>query len=577
MVKTLFTYSYLYIIVVIVAICIQLYFSTSVMSNGIKIYKRVKAVRVSLWIILTGAICYLFFKWTGDKLFSTEIFFGPEYRLLSIVVLIFALFASIGLQVSNVTAFLSKGVTVYKTVKAVRIFLWLMITGILCFLFFRWTGDRIISIILLITPEYKYLTIATIIAFLVFLYVKQKNVYEQLDVFGSVALICWLWLFVIIASAHFIFHYQLIGKGIRLFTYVVDVIPGYYKIIPYIILFSWIINGYVLVHITFRRTKKIITEYLDKKIRESYQEKIIELTYSETYDNELPAKEQEYFLRVKRLFFTRKIFTDELLRMHEMVYGKLHERIHSFFDLLLLPEDARNYLHNRLWYYKIKGLRIYSQLSDKSEIPYIQKLIASNNNVLRSEAQLAMARLTEDENPLSYLKDLQKRLTIWEQLNLMHYFINFQKPVGDLSALLESKNNSVVAFGLHCIRQFNRFEYRDQTIALTRHPDVDVQDAAFRALTLHGDPEVTEYIISRYDNTSALSNRLSIIKALGVIGDAASIPFLEQQARLTVEDEICIELFISLIRIDAQEASDFAGSDNSGSLLRIYNHVIDLT
>jgi len=70
---------------------------------------------------------------------------------------------------------------------------------------------------------------------------------------------------------------------------------------------------------------------------------------------------------------------------------------------------------------------------------------------------------------------------------------------------------------------------------------------------------------------------LSIIKALGVIGDAASIPFLEQQARLTVEDEICIELFISLIRIDAQEASDFAGSDNSGSLLRIYNHVIDLT
>lgn len=500
MVRNITSYFIIYIIVIIIAICLQLCFSTSLIPKVVSLYKRIKALRVTLWLILTITICYLFFQWTGDNFFS---------------------------------------------------------------------------VLFLISSEYKHLTIASIMVFLILLFVEHKNRDELLDVFGSAAFICWLWAFVITASVHFIIQFGLIGKGIRLFDYLTEVIPGYYKILPYVILIICAINIYILLDITVRRTSKIISEYMKQKFRESYQEKILELTYSDEYENGLPAREQIYFKKVKRLLFTRSIFADELLRMHEMVYGVLHKRVHLYFDLLLLPNDAHNYLHSRHWYYKIKGLRIYAQLDNKKEIAYIKRLMLSKNNVLRSEAQLAMARLTEDNNPLYFLKDLQQQLTVWEQLNLIHYFTNFKKTVGDLSSLLASKNISVVTFGLHCIRIFNCFEYFDQILALTRHPDPNVQDVAFEALALHEDPEVVCYLISRYDNSLPLSTRLNILKTIGIIGDPVAVPFLKEQIKADMEIEICIELFKSLIQIAPLEAYNITISDHIGNLSRIYNHVID--
>lgn len=492
---------------------------------------------------------------------------APFFIYITVIII------AICLQLYFSTSFISKMVDLYKRIKALRVTLWLILAVTLCYLFFQWTGDKIISVLFLISPEYKHLTIASIMAFLVLLFAQNKNKDEFLDVFGSVALICWLWAFAITASVHFIIHFGLIGKGIRLFDYLTEVIPGYYKILPYVILIICAINVYILMDITVRRTSKMISEYMKRKFRESYQEKILELTYSD--ENGLPAREQAYFKKVKRLLFTRNIFADELLRMHEMVYGVLHKRVHLYFDLLLLPNDAHNYLHSRHWYYKIKGLRIYAQLGNQKEIAYIKRLMLSKNNVLRSEAQLAMARLTEDDNPLYFLKDLQQRLTVWEQLNLIHYFTNFKKPIGDLSSLLTSKNNSVVTFGLHCIRIFNCFEYFDQIIELTRHPDPNVQNVAFEALALHGDPEVVCYLISRYDNSLPLSTRLNILKTMGVIGDPVAVPFLKEQIKAGMEVEICIELFKSLIRIDPMEAYNITISDHIGDLSRIYNHVID--
>ena len=133
-----------------------------------------------------------------------------------------------------------------------------------------------------------------------------------------------------------------------------------------------------------------------------------------------------------------------------------------------------------------------------------------------------------------------------------------------------------MTFGLHCIRLFNRFEYREQILELTRHADSGVQEAAFEALTLHGDPEVVRYIISRYDPKLPLSTRLSIIKALETIGDPAAVLFLKSEFALGAEDLISIALFKALIRIDPQGASEVTASDSSGEFLRIYNHVIDL-
>jgi len=481
----------------------------------------------------------------------------------------------VSMQLLFSTSLLQYAVKLYWSVRLIRISLWLILLSILGFIILKFAGNQIIAFFILIAPEYKHLTIASIVAFFLLLYVKKNNLYEYLEVFGSVLLIIWVGLFGIITFIHFAIHFQLLEAAIRLFVRVNSIMWGGYKVIPYLIILMVLIDIYLLIDIAVRKVRKILIDYLEKKIRVSYQGKIIELIYDDVVDNVLMIKEQNYFKRVKRLFFTRQIFTEELLRMHEIVSGKLYDRIHFIFNMLLLSNDSHNYLHHRLWYYKVNGLRIYAQLGNRNEILYIQKLTNSGNSVLRSEAQLALARLSEDENPFGYLKNARQKLTDWEQINLIHYYTHHQKPVGDLTELLNSYNDSVVLFGLNCIRAFNRFDYRDLIIELTKRKDIRVKNTAIELLEMFDEPEIAEFILKSYDNQLPLSTRIKIINTLGKIGDNSTVVFLKQLISSELDLEMSIELLASLNKVDPQAALHIIQADSTHRLQRIFDHITD--
>jgi len=490
------------------------------------------------------------------------------------ILFLIACIAAISLQLYLSTSLLAKAVTIYKTVKVLRVLIWSLLIGFLCYLIFALAGAQVFSILLLLIPEYISLTIAAIITFFILLYVLSKNEYDILNVFGSVLLIIWVTCFVLGTFIHLGIHFQLLDKTRHLLVYLNRELPGNYKVLPYFLMVGWIINFFALLYVTGRRISNILTDYITQKVRSSYQEKIIELINEDADENGFTVDEQNYLKKVKRLFFTRQIFSGELLRMHELVYGSLHDQIHRLFYSLSLTEDAFYYLHSRHWFFKIKGLRIYAELGDRSEIAYIQGLIMSENPVLRFEAQLALTRLSEDEKPLDYLKDLELPLTVWEQLNLIHFYTNHKKPVGNLSGLLESKNTSVIYFALQCIRKFNRIEYKSKIVELTRHPDLNVKNVSFQTLSLYEEPEIVSYLLSCYDNSMVLSTKISIIRSLSRIGNMEAFTFLKEQIDTMENDEICIELFRALIHIDSQQASDLAKSDYL-RFMRLYEHVTE--
>ena len=525
-------------------------------------------LRVSLLLLLAGVLVFFLLRFAGGNIIQWTLSLLTYYKFLAISAVVVALSSEFHYLIS----LWEYGVKSVKTNRTLRVTLWIMLLGIPCLLYYKMTGDRFLHFILLFTPEYTYMTVTAIIAFFILHYVYSKNEYENLDVFGSVLLIIWVSIFVLGFSLHLAVHFKLFEKAIGLFEYLNRVLPGAYKSLPYIILASWIINFFALIYVTGRRISNILIDHIEKKIRSSYQEKIIELIYDDSTEGLSTVEELQYFKKVKRLFFTRQLFSDELLRMHEIVYGSLLERINQLFNSLLLKDDAYNYLHSRRWFYKIKGLRIYAELGDKSEITYIEKLIHSKNFVLRFEAQLAMTRLSEEAKPLHYLKRLEEKLTVWEQLNLIYFYTNHQKPVGDLSGLLDSPNISVICFGLQCIRKFNKVEYRSRIMELTRHDDWEVQNAAYQTLGLYDEAEISSYILSRYDQTLIVSTRIIMIRSLGLTGDQAAIPFLKQQLLSVVSDEICIELFRALIQIDSVQATTMATSDYF-KFMRLYEHV----
>ena len=570
MVNSLSSFLLLYIIASIVAVALQLYWSTSLVAKGIVFYKNAKNVRFTIHSVLIAILCALLFWFAGEKIIPLAILLAPYYKLLAMAAILFALNSEFHYGIS----FSKQVVRLFKKIRAFRVSLLILLIGVFFYLFYRITGDRIIYFFLLFTPEYILLTISAIVAFYILNYASSKNEYANLNAFGSVLFIVWFIIFVIGFSVHLGLHFKLFEKGIILFKYLNRVLPGAYKSLPYIILVSWIINFFALIYVTGSRISNILIDYVVEKIRNSYQEKIIELMYDESTDNRSTTGEILYFKKVRRLYFTRQLFADELLRMHEIVYGSLLGRINHLFKSLQLMDDAFKHLHSRHWFYKIKGLRIYAELGDTSQITYIKKLTHSKNYVLRFEAQLALARLSEDERPLNYLKDLKEKLSLWEQLNLIYFYVNHQKPVGDLTGLLESANCSVICFGLLCIRKFNKVDYLTQIMVLTGHEDFNVRNAAFQTLALYDEPEICTYILSCFDQTLVLSNRINLIRSLGQTRDASAIPFLKEQLLTVVSDEICIELFSAFIQIDSKQASDMANSDNS-KFMRLYEHVTE--
>ncbi|MDD4992179.1 MAG: HEAT repeat domain-containing protein [Paludibacter sp.] len=492
---------------------------------------------------------------------------------LTIILIVTVLIIS--LQVLLSTKLVSKAAILYKTTGWFKSVFWLLLLLILGFVLFQVGGGKLIVFLLILGPEYKHLTVVAILTFLLLVYVRKRSLYEHLEIFGSVLLICWAGVFGIITFIHFVIHFQLLQAGIGLFIRVNNIMWGGYKVIPYLIILTTLVDIYLLIDIAVRKVRRILIDYLEKKIRISYQGKIIELIYDDIADNVLMIKEQGYFKRVKRLFFTRQIFTEELLRMHEVVLGQLHDRINFVFNMLLLSNDSYNYLHHRRWYYKVNGLRIYAQLGNRKDISYIRKLANTGNSVLRSEAQLALARLSEDENPFGYLKDTRKKLTDWEQINLIHYYTHHQKPVGDLSELLLSENDSVVLFGLNCIRAFNKFDYRDKIIEFTKHRDLRVKNTAIELLEMFDEPEVANFVMSCYDDNLPVSTRMRIVRTLGKIGNEETIDFLKQQIVLESTLDISIELLRALNSIAPQAALDIANSDSTNRLQRIFDHIID--
>jgi hypothetical protein len=455
---------------------------------------------------------------------------------------------AIALQFSLVSTLGPAIVNYFQNKQQFQIYLKTTIISLFVFGLFYLFGHKIITSLVFLASEYRHVTIVAIISFFGLRYVKKNNYFDYLSAFGSIILLLWILVILTIIIIHLSLHFHLVNVGIHLFKYLTEELPGAFKLLPYLIVSSLGMIFILLNIINFYRIKKIITVFINDKVKASSQNSIIELIYND--DGQMLSNQAEKtLLLVKRYRFSRTIFTDELLRMQEIIFGDINERINNILNLWDIDRDAAYYLYHSKWHYKIKGLRVYAQLENKSEIEYISTLMENKNKVLQIEAQIALARLSDNEHPLEYLKDLHEKMTLWEQVNLIHYFTRFNKSVGDISSLLSTTNASVTFFGLRCAAIFNQYEHYNQIIKLTQHEDVLIQDTAYDTLAQYQEPASAQYILNRYKSELPLSTRVSMIKALGHIGNIVALPFLKDLLLFEVEYQLSIELFKTIVQI----------------------------
>ena len=451
---------------------------------------------------------------------------------------------------------------VYSNYKALRAILKGIAITILVLTVLYFIGDRIISFIFSFASEYRQISIVGILSFFALWYIQAKGYYEFLNVFGAIIFMLWLFIFSGIFFTHVAIQHHWFSKSVELFQFLVVQLPEGFKILPYLIVFCFIMLFIILNIINISRINNIIVKYINDRIKETSQDRIIELIYNESHTN-LSEKAQRSLEILKRYRFTRTIFTDELLRMHEIIFGNINDRINHILTSWEVINDARYYLHHRKWHYKIKGLRVYAQLDDKSEMYYIKNLISAKNHVLRIEAQITVARLSNEENPLDYLKDLQNKLTLWEQINLIHYFTRFNKQIGNIKALLNCENTSVTFFGLRLAGIYNQYEHYNQVLKLTKVDDILIQNTAYEALSQYQEPASADYILKKFNVDLPISTRIAMIRALGHIGNTIALPFMKDLLLFEVEYQLSIELFKAIMQL---EPATFEKCDTVGDM-----------
>ena len=123
-------------------------------------------------------------------------------------------------------------------------------------------------------------------------------------------------------------------------------------------------------------------------------------------------------------------------------------------------------IRNRNWYLKCEGIQELSEMEIQKAASIIFKLTLSENETLKMVALTEFLHLKGLEG-LYLLKNYDQPLNDWIQLNLLESIKEKQiNEVPDFGYLLQSKNSSLVVFGLRLISLFQQNQHLETISAL---------------------------------------------------------------------------------------------------------------
>ncbi|MFP4289085.1 MAG: HEAT repeat domain-containing protein [Bacteroidales bacterium] len=246
-----------------------------------------------------------------------------------------------------------------------------------------------------------------------------------------------------------------------------------YLIISLLVLFVAIIINR---HFKSRKREKII------KIKEEYQEKLAAYLFDdETMEFRAPNLHKS---------LNREILTDELRELHSNLHGTSAVKLRDLYFNLGLHKDSLKRVHSKKWYNMSKGLKELAQMDVKDANDYISKFVDHKNPILRSEAQVAMVKLSEDD-PLGFLNNLNSELSYWEQVNIFDTLNFHQINIESFEPWLESDNDSVVIFALRMIGLFKQVNSASAVREFLMNENDRVR---LQAVTTLGELELPDYI-----------------------------------------------------------------------------------
>jgi HEAT repeat protein len=306
----------------------------------------------------------------------------------------------------------------------------------------------------------------------------------------------------------------------------------------------------LLIVILLNRTRMEKQEDLKQYLSETYQGMIIDYLFT--------GSSPDRFRSIASDTYRRQALIDQMIDVSVNLKGDAEEKLGGLYLYLGLDRDSIKRANNFRWHKKIKGFRELAFMNIKNANNVIYKALNSNNEILRMEAQIALVRLT-DEDPFSFLFQLKRPFSLWEQITLHELIIQHDIPVPEFKKFLRATNPTVVMFALRMIREFKQKDSEDDVRETLEHPSPEVRQLAVQVA---GDLEMrsTLEVMKRMYKSQDYNTCLEIIRAMAKMPDPSLMGFL----KLVLDKEDDVQL-----QIEATKAIENNGEEGVKTLVKL--------
>ena len=178
----------------------------------------------------------------------------------------------------------------------------------------------------------------------------------------------------------------------------------------------------------------------------------------------------------------KEAMLQQLMQLHKNFKGEIEEKIIELYNNTDLKKYSFDKLKNKNWNIIVHGIRELTEMNEVSALDEIIPFANDKNQILHTEAQMAVIYLSQDKE-LTFLNELTQRLTIWEQMHILSAIeAKGYDFVPDFTNWVESKNNSVVLFAINMIAYFKQDRALGHLTKLMNHQDPDIRIAAIKTM-----------------------------------------------------------------------------------------------
>ncbi len=307
----------------------------------------------------------------------------------------------------------------------------------------------------------------------------------------------------------------------------------------------------VLIFIVLReRTRKAFYESRSKRLRNRIEPIVQEIVFGNLVNGRLnnAIRKLNRSISSGNKSINHEILNDLMVYYHRNIGGESAQKLESIYRHVNLKDERLELVKKGDWAVRSKAITDLGTMNMREALFEVLQYADDRNEYVRNEAQYAAVKLGGIK-ALSFLDHIKEPISEWQQIRLLDECLKFEYHLLQrIEDWMRSDNDSVVFFALKVVRNANQYQGSQTITKLFTHKNQRIQVKALQTSVDLGLKEHLAEMLGRYQKANT-DIRVVIIRAIGELGDASYLPFLQEIVEKSKEYKEVMEAAEALKRL----------------------------